>query len=577
MNSSLPLQFWYVSVQLLSAAILTATGYWVYAKSDIHHRMVFVALTGAQFCWVIVAIGKLLVQHPEAKYALSLLSDLFALLAVGIVGYFATVYTNRSTSLRKPQNAVFVGWFVIGVGGILTQPLLGLQYESVTYRQAPIAYLAIEPGPMYLVNVLATVAILAVSVAYLARLFISSPHRPTSSILLLGVAAALSLLPNAVSTFTTVPLLPGYDYSVFGIVPVTVVLAYVVFFRGELDLAPMARDEIVDEIDDALFGLDDAGRVIDYNAAARALLPPDAEEPVGTTLETLLPGLAEEISLPSTPDGDVTETYSTAIDGARTHYSVSVTPINERGTVAGYSVILRDVTAVESAKRELKRQNEQLEAFAATVAHDLRNPLTVADGTSMLLADSLRNEDPPIETGAIEHLDRVNSAISRMDAVLNELQTLAEHAQSVTDTEEIAFEAAVLSAWEQVHTEEMSISVQADGTVDAEPTRLYSILETLFRYSAEHDGTAVAVELTDSGFIYEDDGKQIPESEHEAVFEHDTTTSTATPGLGLKIVHTEVESQGWTVVVEPSADGSRFNISGAKTRLSTATEEGNPL
>lgn len=558
MIGSLPLLGWYVSLLSVSAGVLCLTGYLVYDRTDIHHRDVFAGWVAVQFAWIVTEIVKLLVAAPAAKYALSLAVNVLAVSSVASLGYFATVYTDRSTSPRKPRNAAFLLWLGVGFTGILSQPVLGFQYQSVQYVTEPFAYLAIEPGPMYGLNVTVTAVVLLVSIAYLARLFASSSHRPTGSVLLLAVAAVLTILPTTVSSFNLVPLLRGYDYTVFGTVPFTVVLGYVVFFRGERDLAPIARNEIVDELDDALFGLDDTGQIIDFNAAARSLLPESVDDPVGHQLASVLPELATEIPLPSDPERDVTATHTAVVDGSRTHYSVSVSPITERGTVAGYTVILRDVTAVESTRRELKRQNEQLESFASTVAHDLRNPLQVADGTTRLLRSEVAESHP-----ADRHLSRVGDAVSRMDAVLTELQTLAKHAQSVTETQTVSLGETVARIGERI--EGPSVSVARGGSIEAEPARLESILETLLRHSANHGGSAVTVELTASGFVYADDGLRIPETEQEAVFAHDTTSSTESAGLGLKIVRTEAEAQGWTVSIEPTAEGTQFSIAGADT------------
>ena len=91
-----------------------------------------------------------LVANPGVRYGLSPVTDLLAVATVVTLGYFATVYTNRSTSPRRPQNALLLGWTAVAVGGILTQPVFGLQYASVTYRQEPTARLAMTPGPLYL-------------------------------------------------------------------------------------------------------------------------------------------------------------------------------------------------------------------------------------------------------------------------------------------------------------------------------------------------------------------------------------------------------------------------------------------
>jgi len=180
----------------------------------------------------------------------------------------------------------------------------------------------------------------------------------------------------------------------------------------------------------------------------------------------------------------------------------------------------------------------------------------------MLLADEIRDKDE--DHPAVDHLERIDEAVSRMDTVLTELQTLARHAQSVTETESVEFETTVRSVWTDVPTDGSSLTVPTGGMITAEPTRLESVLETLFRHSAEYGGSDVVITLTDSGFTYTDDGLGIPDDEPVSVFDSETTTATDI-GLGLQIVRTQVESLGWGVSVESTNGGTMFRITGAET------------
>ncbi|KPN29199.1 phosphate regulon sensor kinase PhoR [Halolamina pelagica] len=71
-------------------------------------------------------------------------------------------------------------------------------------------------------------------------------------------------------------------------------------------------------------------------------------------------------------------------------------------------------------ERELTVQNQRLEEFASIVSHDLRNPLNVAEGRVELAQ----------ETGELEHLDAVERAHERMNALIDDLLTLARQGRS---------------------------------------------------------------------------------------------------------------------------------------------------
>lgn len=202
-------------------------------------------------------------------------------------------------------------------------------------------------------------------------------------------------------------------------------------------------------------------------------------------------------------------------------------------------------------EQELRRQNERLEQFAGVVSHDLRNPLSVARGWTELL-----DADP-------ENLARIQSAHDRMEAIIEDVLTLAREGDPVTETETSRLEIAVERAWDVVETESATLSVDSDVTLDVDSDRFGRLLENLFSNAVEHTGTDVTVTVgrTDTGFYVADDGPGIPPEDRERVFESGVTTADSGTGFGLAIVATVAEAHGWTVEATESADGgARFEF-----------------
>ncbi|NUC74573.1 PAS domain S-box protein [Haloterrigena sp. SYSU A558-1] len=135
--------------------------------------------------------------------------------------------------------------------------------------------------------------------------------------------------------------------------------------------------------------------------------------------------------------------------------------------------------------RELERQNERLEAFASTVSHDLRNPLTLATGHLELLAGRIDGDD---ETD--RHVDELEWALTRMDELVENVLTLARSGRRLTETEPVDLAAVVERA---ERTVEGDLEVVCDGslpTVDGDEERLRVLFENVFRNAVEHGSTS---------------------------------------------------------------------------------------
>ncbi|WP_181684632.1 PAS domain S-box protein [Halorhabdus salina] len=202
---------------------------------------------------------------------------------------------------------------------------------------------------------------------------------------------------------------------------------------------------------------------------------------------------------------------------------------------------------------ELQRQNERLDEFASVLAHDLRNPLNVAVGR----LDHLRSAHDS------EHLETVADALDRMDAMIDDVLTLAQGGRTVTDTTAVALSTIAEESWETVETDRASLHVDGDVTVQAEQSRLQQLFENLFRNAIEHAGTDVTVTVgaLENGFFVADDGPGIPTDDRQTVFESGYTTADDGTGFGLAIVREIVQAHDWTITVsESEAGGARFEI-----------------
>ena len=210
------------------------------------------------------------------------------------------------------------------------------------------------------------------------------------------------------------------------------------------------------------------------------------------------------------------------------------------------------------ANREirLQRQNERLDQFASVVAHDLRNPLTVATGFTDIARET---QDPA-------HFDKVVDAHDRIERLIEDLLTLARGETTVTEPAELDLDVVATEAWGYVDTDEATLAVRDEvPLVWGEEGRLIQLFENLFRNAVEHGGSDVTVtigRLSDGeGFYVEDDGTGIPPDQRDTVFDHGVTSSEGGTGFGLSIVSDIAKAHDWTVSVTDGTDGgARFEF-----------------
>jgi len=317
----------------------------------------------------------------------------------------------------------------------------------------------------------------------------------------------------------------------------------------------------------------DEDGVIEYvNEAFEELSGYSAAEIVGETPAILKSGDHDEPFYrglwETILDGEVWqgEVINERRDGSRYVIDQTIAPItDEDGDLDGFVAINRDITQLKSYERELEKQNERLKQYGQTVAHDLRNPLTLLEAELAMVEDELETSDGPVDPDRL--LDRwtdVTSVADRMRALIDDLLTMAEQGQLVLDPEPVSLEAVAEDAWRQVGSTEATL-VSEETVVDADPDRLRELLSNMFRNAIEHAGADVEVRVgpleSVPGFYVEDDGSGIPPGDRDRVLERGFTTDEEGTGYGLAIVVQIAEGHGWDVSVTDGVDGgARFEF-----------------
>jgi PAS domain S-box-containing protein len=510
---------------------------------------------------------------------------------------FSFEYTGHDDWISAPLIAVLLlEPTVLSALALSGSPLMFAEGTLAAGAQG--ATLFVKYGPLLIAQHAYGYALLFVSEFLLYRMFLGSRNvfRKRTFFLLalivvlhachvLSVAGVSptpyqTLTPLGFLLFGALSLLALVSYRGFEFLPLQPILG--LFSRHSKTLTPIARERAIEEMATGFMVIDHAGRIVDINPMGKRILAREGERVVGNAVSTVIPPDIFVDGTPrffdtggddgerSDPSGRYTGIWVETPEGEQRCFDVLVTRLGE-DAASGSVALIHDVTDRERRKRklqeqnrELKRQNDQLDNFAAIVSHDLRNPLTVADGRLELI---------DAETDS-EHVDPARTALDRMREIIDDVLTLARSGQSVSDTQRVELRAVAAEAWDTVDTGEATLTVDVDVTVDGDPSRLRQMFENFFRNAVEHAGPDVTVTVGaregGDGFYVADDGPGIPADQRADVLEEGFTTNEDGTGFGLSIIQTIVEAHGWELGVtgsegaederSESAGGARFDV-----------------
>ncbi|MFG0264578.1 MAG: PAS domain S-box protein [Rhodopirellula sp. JB055] len=270
------------------------------------------------------------------------------------------------------------------------------------------------------------------------------------------------------------------------------------------------------------------------------------------------------------------EFQATRADGSEMRINVVTAPIeieNQTMTLATFIDITdRHLAAIDlqSKQEELERSNEDLDRFAYIASHDLKAPLRGI----MHLAEWI-NEDMPKQVGqdVRNHLDMLQTQVSRMDLLLNDLLAYARVTRQTDTVEPIDLNVTLpqlFAFMSPPSTMQLSIPNRLPSLTTARGP-LEQIFRNLLGNAIKHAATGQSITVTSQTlddsyqFTVSDDGPGIPTIAQERIFGMFQTLESGPErrgtGMGLHLVKRLVQVQGCDVWVEPeSHQGATFHF-----------------
>jgi signal transduction histidine kinase len=340
----------------------------------------FTVLMAALAGWALLNLVEKSLVNYELRRAASVLVYVFIVTVPGAWLVFAARFARRDRWLSPPVIALLFIEPVLALALVFTNPLHGQFRSAATMAtDGPYAIMVISQGPLFYVNAAYTYLLFAGGAYLLVTAVARRPDRSVGRVLAVLGAMLVPVLGNAAYVCQLQPrqltdLTPVY-FAVPGLAA-----AWLLFRVRVFDVRPIARDFVLDCMDDAVFVLDTRHRILDANLAARSLLP-DRKRVWLRPLAEALPELARCLPAPDHAGGG-TAAIDLGANGIPQSWDVHALPLADQGATVGVVVIARDVSQTKRLEEELRRRAEQLaqadrrkDEFLAMLAHELRNPL----------------------------------------------------------------------------------------------------------------------------------------------------------------------------------------------------------
>ncbi len=236
--------------------------------------------------------------------------------------------------------------------------------------------------------------------------------------------------------------------------------------------------------------------------------------------------------------------------------------------------VCRDVSARKEAERKLQQttaqleaSNQELEAFAYSVSHDLRSPLRAIDGFSNALIEDYGDR---FDDDAKDYFDRIRRNIQRMGMLIDDLLRLSRVSRS-----EMQYTTVNLSALVQEQIDELQainperqvkFAIAPNIIVSADRTLMQVVISNLvqnaWKFTSHHDSALIEFGVLQQEdhltYFMRDDGAGFNMKFAKMLFGvfqrlHDTNEFAGT-GIGLATVQRAIHRHGGRVWAEGSVE-----------------------
>jgi signal transduction histidine kinase len=221
----------------------------------------------------------------------------------------------------------------------------------------------------------------------------------------------LLIIPNVLYIVGKNPIEP-YDPTPLSFAVIGALILITMYFHNFLNAVPIANELIINNIKGGVVVVDLNGEIIDINSISTVIINKEKVDIVGQKLSDVVP---EVSSLLKTAAGKEDFKTEIVLGPEKRYYELKIAPLKDKPDILrGHVLMLWDITDQKMALREL-------DAYARTVAHDLKTPLGHVMGFARLIEDTA-------ESGLVnkDYIEGIINGGEKMKNIIDGLLMLAK-------------------------------------------------------------------------------------------------------------------------------------------------------
>jgi two-component system sensor histidine kinase PilS (NtrC family) len=333
--------------------------------------------------------------------------------------------------------------------------------------------------------------------------------------------------------------------------------------RSLADLRAL-HERIVESIRSGLITTDLHGEIYTFNAAAEEITGYESKQVRGQNVSMFFGDMAKQIavSMQAAASGKVSPRFETDClteSGFMLRLGFSIAPLfSESGETTGLVITFQDLTDVRVMEETARRQDRlaAVGRLAASIAHEIRNPLAAMRGSIQMLRAELDGESDQAQLMEIilRESDRLNKIVADYlnyarprPAELKEVDVCA----LVQETFKLLKNSPEITDGHALNEDLPREPVKVKGDAEQLTQVCWNIARNALKAMPDGGAFTIRVTRTDANRVhmtFVDDGCGMMPEQVERLFEPFTSTTGGT-GLGLSIVYQIIRDHNGTINV----------------------------